>query len=49
MVEYPDGRLGNLKELPAEEQERLAIPWGQHMATACSEYYSNHPDEFARL
>lgn len=49
MVEYPDGRVENLKELPNEEQERLAVLWGNRMAAAFSEYYSNHPEEFARL
>ena len=32
MVEYPDGRVENLKELPPEEQDRLATLWGERMA-----------------
>lgn len=45
-VEYSDGRVEKLKELPREEQERLAALWGQRMADTLAEYFSTHPEEY---
>ena len=46
LVEHPDGRIERLKDMPENEQKRLATVWGQRMAEALADYYSVHPEEY---
>ncbi len=46
IVQYPDGREVNIKDLPQEERERLAQHWGQRMANTLADYYAEHPEAF---
>ena len=44
-----DGTTVNFEDLPPDELAKVKRNLGQRMANAMSEYYSQHPDEFASL
>lgn len=44
-----DGTTVNFEDIPPDELAKVKRNLGQRMANAMSEYYSQHPDEFAAL
>ena len=44
-----DGTTVNFADLPPDEKQALRRKFGQRMANSMSEYFSQHPDEFAAL
>lgn len=44
-----DGRIVPVEELTPEEKERCRNSMAERSSRVMSEYYANHPDEYAKL
>lgn len=48
-VIMPDGRTVPVSELTEEEREQWRANMRRRLSEALSDYYTQHPDEYARL
>lgn len=48
-VVFPDGRTVPVRELTEEERAQWHRSMSERLSEAMSDYYTQHPEEFARL